>query len=187
LRRSLAPFLLAAGLVAGVVVAPVSGPEQAQAATRRAAVQQPDATILRAIVRYRRRTWRWQRVMSVRLTPAARGGRALQAHAYRRWVRDLWRRRARVARRRAVNPPHKSAWLCIHRYEGAWSDPGGPYYGGLQMDIGFQQAYAPELLRRKGTAEHWSSLEQMWAGEHALRHGRGFWPWPNSARLCGLI
>jgi hypothetical protein len=21
---------------------------------------------------------------------------------------------------KAINPPHKGAWLCIHRYEGSW-------------------------------------------------------------------
>jgi hypothetical protein len=27
----------------------------------------------------------------------------------------------------------------------------------------------------------------MWAAERAHRSGRGFYPWPNTARYCGLI
>jgi hypothetical protein len=84
-------------------------------------------------------------------------------------------------------PPHYWDWLCIHRYEGAWNDPGAPYYGGLQMDWGFMHAYGNSLLRSKGTADHWTPLEQMWVAEKALQAGRGFYPWPNTARMCGLI
>ena len=55
------------------------------------------------------------------------------------------------------------------------------------MDIDFQRAYGPELLRRKGTANRWTAVEQMWVAERAYRSGRGFYPWPNTARYCGLI
>ncbi len=98
----------------------------------------------------------------------------------------LWRRRAQAERRKAEHPPDLAAFLCIHRYEGAWTDGGGPYYGGLQMDLGFQRTYAPWLLRTKGTANHWTPLEQIWTAEKAAR-SRGFWPWPNTARDCGLL
>jgi CubicO group peptidase (beta-lactamase class C family) len=98
-----------------------------------------------------------------------------------------WKRLAARLYRVATHPPHLRAWWCIHRYEGAWTDPGAPYYGGLQMDLGFQRTYGAALLARKGTADHWTPLEQMWVAERALRAGRGFWPWPNSARLCGLL
>lgn len=86
-----------------------------------------------------------------------------------------------------ATPPHYDAWLCIHRYEGAWdANTGNGYYGGLQADLAFQQAYAPDLLRSKGTADHWTPLEQMWMAERAWRT-RGFGPWPNTARMCGLL
>jgi hypothetical protein len=106
---------------------------------------------------------------------------------YRRWLRDAWRIRAERARYRAHHPPHLAEWQCIHRWEGSWMDPNSPYYGGLQMDISFQRAYAPGLLRRKGTANHWAPYEQMWVAERAVKAGRGFYPWPNTARRCGLI
>lgn len=106
---------------------------------------------------------------------------------YRLWLRDAWRRRAHRARHRAHNPPHLSEWRCIHRFEGSWKDPNSPYFGGLQMDIAFQRMYGGRLLRRKGTADNWAPYEQMWIAERALRAGRGFHPWPLTARRCGLI
>ena len=45
---------------------------------------------------------------------------------------------------------------------------------------------APWLLRTKGTADHWTPLEQIWTAEKAAK-SRGFWPWPNTARSCGLL
>jgi hypothetical protein len=86
-----------------------------------------------------------------------------------------------------LNPPHRRQWLCIHHFEGSWRDPNPPYFGGLQMDYGFQRTYNPYLLRLKGTADHWQPVEQMWAAERAFRSGRGFRPWPRTARFCGLI
>jgi hypothetical protein len=107
--------------------------------------------------------------------------------AYRRWLRHAWRTKAARARYRAKHPPHLAEWLCLHRGEGAWRDPNAPYYGGLQMNLTFQRTYAEALLRRKGTADHWAPFEQMWVAERALRAGRGFYPWPLTARRCGLI
>ena len=43
------------------------------------------------------------------------------------------------------------------------------------MDREFQQTYAPELYRAKGTADHWTAEEQMLTAERALP-GRGFTP-----------
>lgn len=142
--------------------------------------------MLREIRSNRDETWRWQRLMRRPRTAYAGTARRARSVAYRRWVRNLWVRRARRARTRAMNPPHKRQWLCIHRYEGAWDDPNAPYYGGLQMDREFQATYGPRLLRAKGTADHWTPLEQMWVAERAYRT-RGFYPWPNTARYCGLL
>jgi hypothetical protein len=166
----------------------VSVARSATKATRREAAWRRDgARLLRLIDEEQRETWRWQRVMGRRLTPQADSSRHTLGLGYRQWVLKLWTARARSARRLAEHPPHLVAWLCIHRYEGSWRDPNAPYYGGLQMDLGFQSTYGRPLLRRKGTADHWTPLEQMWVAEHAFASGRGFYPWPNTARWCGLI
>jgi hypothetical protein len=55
------------------------------------------------------------------------------------------------------------------------------------MDRGFMAGYAPGYLLRKGFADNWTPLEQMWVAERAYRSGRGFYAWPNTARMCGLI
>ncbi|HEX6788006.1 MAG TPA: hypothetical protein VF091_02095 [Gaiellaceae bacterium] len=135
---------------------------------------------------YQQTTWRWEHVMGARLTPTA--GRVLTEMSVPDVKRAvlLWRHRAHAAHRRAEHPPHMRAFLCIHHYEASWTDTGAPYYGGLQMDLGFQHTYAPWLLRMKGTANHWTPLEQIWTAEKALKT-RGFWPWPNTARFCGLL
>lgn len=156
-----------------------------QASSRSPAVNQPD--LLAQIDTYQRSTWRWQRVMSAHLTPTVHSARREPKLAYRRWVRDLWHRRAARARKQAQNPPHKRALLCIHRYEATWNDPNPPYYGGLQMDRTFMKMYGARLLRMKGPASNWTPLEQLWVAERALRAGRGFYPWPRTARACGLI
>jgi hypothetical protein len=95
---------------------------------------------------------------------------------------------ALVSTASAVNrPPHYQQWLCIHGGEGAWdSNTGNGYYGGLQMDYSFMRTYGPALLQKKGPAHNWTPLEQMWVAERAWRD-RGFYPWPNTARYCGLI
>jgi hypothetical protein len=142
----------------------------------------PQRQVQRLIDSYRHQTWRWQLVMGRPLT------RRLQHPPFDPADKiAVWRRVASKTRRRAENPPHKRQWLCIHRFEGAWTDPSPPYYGGLQMDLGFQRTYGRYLLARKGTANHWTALEQMWVAERAHRAGRGFYPWPNTARSCGLI
>jgi hypothetical protein len=135
----------------------------------------------RRIVRYRNEVDHWRHVMGTapaRELSSSASGEA----AYRRW-RSL----ARRVLRQAEHPPYESAWQCIHQYEGSWTDASGPYYGGLQMDIGFQSHYGGYLLRLKGTADHWTPTEQMWVAARAHMSGRGFYPWPNTARVCGLI
>jgi hypothetical protein len=145
------------------------------------------AFLLARIHRARHETWRWQTLMGVRLTRSARAAEHVRRAVYRRWIWHLWQQRAKRAAYLAHHPPRLRSWLCIHRYEGAWTDPNPPYFGGLQMDIGFQRAYGQDLLLRKGTADHWTPLEQIWVAERAYRSGRGFYPWPNTARYCGLI
>lgn len=80
------------------------------------------------------------------------------------------------------------AFTCIHRYEGAWNAAtGNGYYGGLQMDQTFMLTYGRDYVRRWGWAHNWPPAAQVEVAIKAYRSGRGFYPWPNAARLCGLI
>lgn len=140
----------------------------------------------RQIRRLREDTRHWLTVMRGR--PPASGSRSLAAHSSLPRLRQLarrWRHRAHTAWRQAKHPPELRDWMCIHRYEGSWADSGGPYWGGFQMDLSFQRAYGGWLLSHRGTADHWSPLEQIWVAVRAS-HSRGFSPWPNTARSCGL-
>lgn len=136
--------------------------------------------------RYERETWYWQRLTGSPRTETA--GRTLASMAIGDLERTIrvWQRRDLKAHRLAQHPPHMNEWMCIHHYEGAWNDVGGPYWGGLQMSLTFQERYGGWIYRLKGTADHWTPLEQIWTAEKA-RQSRGFWPWPNTARICGLI
>lgn len=85
--------------------------------------------------------------------------------------------------------------LCIHTYEGSWTDSGSPYWGGLQMDLSFQKTYGwlrrgPNhvkwyFINKWGTADRWPRWAQVLAGIHAY-WSRRWDPWPNTARYCGL-
>ena len=79
-----------------------------------------------------------------------------------------------------------SSALCVHRYEGSWFDDGAPYYGGMQMDETFMQENGPTYYRRWGTADRWPVWAQLYVSYRAYVK-RGWWPWPNTARYCGLI
>src|SRR5205823_13975611 len=71
--------------------------------------------------RLRAATWRWQTTMGTRRSPVAVRPSTVDT------LRSV-RRAARSAYVAYLNPPHKRQWLCIHRYEGSWSDSGDPYW-----------------------------------------------------------
>jgi hypothetical protein len=140
----------------------------------------------RHLARYHAGAERWLTV--IRGRPVRRGSRSLASHDSAAQLRQLakaWYSREHAAWRRAKHPPLLRDWNCIHHYEGSWTDHGAPYWGGLQMDYSFQSTYGGWLLRHKGTADHWTSLEQIWVAVRAWRV-RGFSPWPNTARDCGV-
>ena len=83
--------------------------------------------------------------------------------------------------------PFEVAFQCIHRYEGSWTDPNPPYWGGLQMDRSFMQSYGGWAVQAFGTADRWPVSVQISVAIRALVSGRGFYPWPNTARRCGLL
>jgi hypothetical protein len=168
-------------LAVAVVLAFLLAPTYAAASSKR-------ASEARQIQQLRTTTWHWQQVMGIGRTPTSHDEKLVISSAYRHWVLTLWRRRANRVWHRVVHVPHRAQWLCIHRGEGAWrSNTGNGYYGGLQMDLTFQRSYGSFLLRSKGTANRWTPYEQMWVAERAYESGRGFYPWPNTARSCGLI
>jgi len=85
--------------------------------------------------------------------------------------------------------------MCIHRYEGAWNaNTGNGYYGGLQMDRSFQTTYGYSrwhgtkiyFTRLWGWAHNWPIWAQLQAGRNGYK-ARGWYPWPLTARYCGLL
>jgi len=180
-RRMLLPLALAVLVLAGTVssFSAASPPHRAVPKTTTVFARPAPKVNARLTRRLRAVTWRWQVVMGRRRS-------RLAVPLDTRKALRFWRRKASLVRRLAAHPPHRSGWQCIHRFEGSWSDSGDPYWGGLQMDRGFMQHYAPRMLLRKGWANRWSPLEQMWVAERAHR-GRGYTPWPNTARYCGLL
>jgi hypothetical protein len=196
LQRQLATAcVLSIALIAGVH-APASIAEDAPEPTPVETSTEPETDVgnllLAQIVKYRKETWRWERLMRLPRTRASRVAERTNDREQRLLILNAWKERAEKRRRQAANPPRRRQWLCIHRYErhphqGWATRTGNGYYGGLQMDLSFQRTYAPELLRTKGTADRWTPLEQIWVAERAYRSGRGFYPWPNTARNCGLL
>lgn len=85
--------------------------------------------------------------------------------------------------------PWSQTWyadaLCVHSHEGAWNDDtGNGFYGGLQFDYGTWLSngggrFAP-------TANLASPLEQLEVA-YTTWKSRGWEPWPNTARMCGLL
>jgi hypothetical protein len=95
---------------------------------------------------------------------------------------------AHAMRRAEISSGLRDAFLCIHRYEGAWdSNTGNGYYGGLQMDERFMSLYGPRFFRRWGTADNWPVWAQLETAARAHESGLGFTPWPNTAHVCGLM
>jgi Transglycosylase-like domain len=153
--------------------------------------------IVRRIAFQRSLTWRLQRIYPGRVTAGSAAFRHTRSDAYRRWALRLWQRRAaaaalavvRHAPRRARAPAALAhAFVCIHRYEAAWTaNTGNGYFGGLQMDRPFMRRYGADFLGRWGTADRWPAWAQIEAAVRAYHDGRGFSPWPNTARACGVL
>jgi hypothetical protein len=104
-----------------------------------------------------------------------------------------WQKKARVKLQRAMRQRVQvgsygvaGGMLCIHTHEGAWNDPNAPYWGGMQMDMDFMRAYGGEFLTSMGTADNWPPFVQVAVAMRAYYSGRGFGPWPNTRRMCGI-
>ena len=109
---------------------------------------------------------------------------------------ERWAQRFRRERRAVIALRHElaaktsrvvwlvSAFQCVHRYEGSWTaNTGNGYRGGLQFGSAEWARYGG---RYAPSADLATPSEQIAAGiaYHAVA---GFWPWPNTARACGLI
>lgn len=165
---------------------------------RKLAVPLPQAPSLRAplarrVTYSRRLTLRLRRIYPGRVTRRYATARAKTGDATLR----LWQQRsaaaaiavAQHAARQAALPAWLTqAFMCIHRHEGAWtSNTGNGYYGGLQMDWRFMHMYGRGFVGRWGTADNWPVWAQLETAARAQTSGRGFTPWPNTARACGLL
>lgn len=149
----------------------------------------PLITARHSIDFYRAATWRWQSQMAAPKTRSNYAEKQSHSTAYLHYLTDRWRARAHTARStyRSWFSNIYAKWACIHGGEGAWnSNTGNGYYGGLQMDLSFQRSYGAEFFRF-GFAHRWPVWAQLIAAERAYKSGRGFYPWPNTARACGLI
>ena len=137
-------------------------------------------------------TFALRRIYPGRITRSFASARARTDRATLR----LWQSReaaaALLVARHGVRQARIAGWLsdaflCIHRFEGGWgSNTGNGYYGGLQMDRRFMLTYGREFVGRWGTADNWPVWAQLEAAGRAYL-ARGFGPWPNTARACGLL
>lgn len=176
-RRSVALLALAVAVVAAVLIlllrlvvdvasaepAPPPTPEELQAKAERDKAR-----------RYARRL---ESVVHRQVTRAERNERRLK--------RARWTFRRALGTSPIGNHWLESAFECIHRYEGSWSDSGDPYWGGLQMDWSFMRAYGAPFLRAFGPANRWPRSVQLAVAIEAWT-SRGFGPWPNTRKECGL-
>jgi hypothetical protein len=114
--------------------------------------------------------------------------RVVERNAARAKTRAVAAHLKRLARSNPIGTHWlERAFLCIHSGEGAWaSATGNGYYGGMQMDSGFQRTYGPEFYRAWGTANNWPASVQLAVSMRAYLSGRGFGPWPTTSRNCGL-
>lgn len=143
----------------------------------------PPVQLEPAGTRYQGKTAKWwaRRAVQARKDANKRG----------RTIRQL----QAAARRELVHPTGHwldGAFLCIYQYErnprqGWQTDTGNGYRGGLQMDWSFSNTYAPAWVHRTfgRNPARWPASVQITAAIHAWT-SRGFSPWPNTRRMCGL-
>lgn len=165
-----AALLLAVAVVAWTVVDALAAPVRPTPLT----IAQDDRADLERARAYNRRL---EKILYREITRAERNERTI-------------RRERHVMRRALGTSPVGGHWLeraflCIHQHEGAWQDQGLPYFGGLQMDLDFQRAYGRPFLKHFGTADRWPQSVQVAVAIEAWI-SRGFGPWPNTRKRCGL-
>lgn len=91
-----------------------------------------------------------------------------------------------VAQASWSKPAIVSGLLCIHKFEGSWTDDSGTYRGGLQMNENFERSYGPSFYRRWGRSGKWPKWAQLQAGVNGALARSGFNPWPTTRVFCNL-
>lgn len=174
--------------IAGALALLLAAPPQAGARTLHAERSHQKTTLRTYIATIRSQTWRYQDRAGAARWPT----RYLErrgSERYLNYLARMWRHRMKAAhsayQRASALPAHYRDWLCIHRYEGAWTDAGAPYWGGVQFGYSEWQRYGAPYTGAV-TANLATPLQQMWAAERYY-HDAGFRPWPNTARACGLL
>lgn len=109
-----------------------------------------------------------------------------------RWWDHAWAAHAYYLKHRPTTP-WPSWWLapalCIHSHEGSWTNPN---YGG--MGLVYQTGYDGPAgtvarmygARYGGDLARWPASAQLHVA-YALYTMHGWAPWPNTARMCGLL
>jgi len=176
-KATAAVFLAALGTAAALAVGGVDAADPPTTSTLPPTVYVTTTTVSTVDRLYQGRGVRWW------------AARAIQARRDANARRDHVRRLQAANRARLAYGPSGLAqsFLCIHSYEGSWLDPGAPYYGGLQMDADFMATYGRPFYRALGPANNWPPFVQVAVSMAAYYSGRGFYPWPNTARACGLL
>lgn len=170
-------------MVAGIGKATAHPAAVAGSPTKLSVIRSISPDLYQRALQRRPVSWAWLRHAQAHRWDAEHP--AGRAAARRRMLRA-----AEKSREDGLVARHHQQFTCIaeHESHGTWDiNTGNGYYGGLQMDRGFQQTYAPHLYARKGTADNWTEREQRIAAARAVESGRGYHPWPNTARMCGLI
>ena len=108
----------------------------------------------------------------VQTTEAPQAPRRANPAVVRRLRGNVWRWQAVMGLRRS----HSTARLRTIRALRYW-----------RVQAHRVRRLAARPPHRRGWANRWTALEQMWVAERAHRSGRGYWPWPSTARFCGLL
>ena len=182
MRRQFVRTVVVAAVFTGFALAGFTADVARTAETR----VDPTTGVVRKIKRYQRATWRWQRLMGVPRTPNRRRYLKIRDREYRvqSSTSGDGEQPGRSAGRTTLHTKVRGAASSATRGLGAIHTT---RTGEAQMDRTFMRQYAPRHLLRRGWANTWTPIEQMWVAERAIRAGRGFYPWPHTGRMCGLI
>lgn len=134
------------------------------------------------ITTYQKSVHRWSRSMG-----RSRPGRQLTSAGGIEARFDQWRKMAGHVYTQYINPPEKSQFECIHRFEGSWTDRDSGHnghYGGVQMGKAEWDKYGKPYTGKDYPYQA-SKSDQLWA---AYRYYlvSGFDPWPQTRLDCGL-